>query len=213
MYGIIYGLHCPTSGELRYVGQTTKPLYVRVGNHLSPSGLKKHLYVASWLKGLVNRGLRPVAKVLAEAESREELDRLEVEHIIAAKDAGARLTNLASGGRVNAGFKKSKAACEKIAAARRGTRLRQDTREKIRAAMKARRLTDVHKNRIGDANRGRRASDETREKQSQAKRDPSVSDAQIVVRRARGQTYEEIGRALGVSPSCVQKRLKRFYGQ
>jgi hypothetical protein len=93
-----------SSTNLKMRSVKSKPLYVRVGNHLSPSGLKIHLYVASWLKGLVNRGLRPVAKVLAEAESREELDRLEVEHIIAAKDAGARLTNLASGGRVNAGF-------------------------------------------------------------------------------------------------------------
>lgn len=210
MYGIVYGLYCPVTGALRYVGQTIKPLHVRVGNHLSPSGLKKRLYVACWLRSLRDEGLRPDARVLASATSREELDRLEVEHIAAARSAGARLTNLAPGGCVNAGFKKSKEACAKIAAARRGSRLAKTTRAKLSAAMSARRLSDEHKRRIGEKSRGRKLSQEARDKQSFAKRDPNVSDADIIRLRAEGFSQNEIGRKLGVSRQCIQKRLKKI---
>ena len=210
MYGVIYGLYEPDTDALRYIGQTTKTANDRLSNHMSPSGLNKRVYVACWLKGLVARGLRPVVRVLAEASDREELDRMEVEYIRASREAGARLVNLAPGGRVSAGYKKSAEACAKIAAVRRGTHLSKETKKKLAVALSARRLTDTHKKRIGAKSRGRVASQETREKQSRAKRNPHVSDAVIIRRRANGESHAQIGAALGVSATCIGKRLKKM---
>lgn len=213
MFGLVYGLYDPTTRKLRYVGQTTKTLNERLSNHLSPSGLKKHLHVACWLRGLVGAGLKPRAKVLCTAENREELDRFEIEQINSAKTHGADLTNLAVGGGVNSGFKKSSEARAKIALARKGTKLSRDTKNKIAAAMRARILTSEHKQRIGSAHRGKKMSQESRDKMSFAKRNHCVSDAEILLRRASGQSFAGIGKSFGVSGSCVRKRYVRLITQ
>jgi hypothetical protein len=209
-YGIVYGLYDPVTGALRYIGQTTSSLAGRLSRHLSPSGLRRHLYVACWLRGLVQRGKVPKARVLHRAGTREELDRLEVTSIQAARAEGHRLTNLALGGRVNAGFKKSKEACAKIAAARRGTVLSAETKAKISAAMQQRVLTPTHRARIGAASRGRVRTKAARDKQSRSRRDPNLPDRQIRILWLCGYTHQEIADKFGVSRTCISKRLARF---
>lgn len=114
VHGVIYGLHDPETGELRYIGQTITTVKARLAVHVSPSQLKKHSYVARWLLGLVRRGLEPTWSVLAEASDQEELDRLEIKLIALARDEGVRLVNLSDGGGGRAGWATPPEVREKI---------------------------------------------------------------------------------------------------
>lgn len=104
IHGVIYGLHDPETGELRYIGQTITTVKARLAKHVTPSQLKKHSYLARWLLGLVKRGQSPTWSVLAEALDQEELDRLEIEYIASAREGKVRLVNLSDGGGGRAGW-------------------------------------------------------------------------------------------------------------
>lgn len=97
-FGIVYGLYEP-DGTLRYIGQTIRPLKVRLAYHLVPSNLRKQSYATNWLRGLKNRDMRPLASVLGEATDQETLDALEVKCIAEALTRGERLVNQMPGGR------------------------------------------------------------------------------------------------------------------
>lgn len=113
-HGVIYGLHDPETGELRYIGQTTKAVVCRLSAHLAPSSLRRHSYLARWLLGLAKRGLSPTWSILVEAQDQAELDRLEVECIAQARSEGVRLVNLSDGGGGRAGYVPSAEEREKI---------------------------------------------------------------------------------------------------
>lgn len=119
-HGVIYGLHDSNSGELRYIGQTVNSVTHRLSQHLVPSSLKRHSYLARWLLGLVNLGTSPTWSVLAEAQDQAELDRLEVEHIARARADGIRLVNLSDGGGGRAGYMTPQDTKDKIAASQIG---------------------------------------------------------------------------------------------
>ena len=91
VYGSIYGLHDPRTGELRYIGQTTVSLKERLWAHLSPSSRRKAYYSARWIDSLVRDGVKPEIRLLAEAGSNEDLDRLEIKYIAAARSRKGKL--------------------------------------------------------------------------------------------------------------------------
>ena len=93
--GIIYGLFDPRDGLLRYVGQTTVTLKMRLQGHYSdPKRNRKN----NWIKSLRSGGLRPVIKAISEHPI-EELDDMEVATIAMVQSAGASLLNATCGGR------------------------------------------------------------------------------------------------------------------
>jgi len=77
-YGVVYGLYDPRTMELRYVGQTTSSLVVRVRGHMCGANLRANRHASHWLSQLKDNGLRPLIKTLREASSKENLDELEV---------------------------------------------------------------------------------------------------------------------------------------
>ncbi len=166
-YGIIYSLADPRTGEVRYVGQTTKTLRGRLSSHLTPSGLRKKLHVAAWLTGLTKAGLQPVAAVLHEAASREELDQLEIA-AIAKFGKAFPLTNHAPGGRANAGAVRSAETCARISAARLGKKLSEETKAKLSAALRGRLMPPEHRQRIGMALKGRKHTEQALRNMSRA---------------------------------------------
>jgi hypothetical protein len=209
-FGIVYGLYDPDTHALRYVGQTVKTLADRLSNHLSPSGLKKHLRVASWLKSLAAKGRKPEAKILGEAFSRPQLDTLEISLIKNALSSGAILTNLAPGGGVNSGFKKSPEAVAKIVAARTGTTIPADVRKKISEAQLGRHFSEEHRAKIAEASRGQQPTAETRARMSKAWHMRGKFDAYIWKRFREGATGSAIAREIGRRQSTVQRAILRL---
>jgi len=60
-YGVVYGLYDPRTMELRYVGQTTSSLVVRVRGHMCGANLRANRHASHWLSQLKDNGLRPLA--------------------------------------------------------------------------------------------------------------------------------------------------------
>jgi hypothetical protein len=173
-HGVIYGLHDPLTGELRYIGQTVKAVPERLASHVCPSSLKRHSYLARWLGGLVKRGLSPTWSQLAEAQDQSELDRLEVEFIARARIEGIRLVNQSDGGGGRAGFKLSAETKEKLRVANTGKPHGPHTPEwkAHMAQVMAGRQTNTpeHMARLAEAKRGKPRSEETKARISAAKK-------------------------------------------
>jgi hypothetical protein len=95
----IYALCHPGTGEIRYIGQTVKPLNQRLNGHVSDH---KNSHKTNWVNTLKAQGLRPVIQLLEEGDwTQEECDAREIEWIAWGRDGQLALTNIADGGRVN----------------------------------------------------------------------------------------------------------------
>lgn len=88
MLGIIYGLVDADTLELRYVGQTIRPLEVRLRRHRAARG---NSHLRNWL------AKRPVS-IIALERNPADLDAAEIRWIAAMRAEGARLLNLTDGG-------------------------------------------------------------------------------------------------------------------
>ena len=100
----LYGLYCPFSDNLRYIGITTGLLSNRLSGHLrNPTNGK----IALWFKSLKEQGERPKIKLIKEYNTYEDLLYAE---IIAIKENRKKITNLlniADGGDINPMFGKN----------------------------------------------------------------------------------------------------------
>lgn len=96
---IIYGLVDPRTGELRYIGQSTKGLE-RARSHWWPSTLRaeSHTHKARWLKSLLACGMVPEVVILEHCRSTRDLPDAERFWIRRARKRGAQLTNVSDGG-------------------------------------------------------------------------------------------------------------------
>lgn len=113
---LLYSLHEPDTGEVRYVGKTARGR-VRLDEHLRPPKRSDRSHRAKWLRSLRREGLRPVCSVIERYATEQELNAAEVEWIFSARAAGARLTNHRDGGD---GGSFDDEVREKISAANRG---------------------------------------------------------------------------------------------
>ena len=165
-HGVIYGLHDPETGELRYIGQTITSVPQRLAAHVAPSSLPRHSYLARWLLGLVKRGLSPTWTVRAEAGDQADLDRLEKEHITIARAEGARLVNLSDGGGGRAGYVTHEETRHKIAESQRGVPKPKHTEEwkQRMSRLKSGCCTNTpeHMARLAEMKRGIPRSEETK---------------------------------------------------
>ena len=89
--GTIYGLVDPRTNDVRYVGQTTKPIEARLAGHLAaPAPL-----VRAWIETLAVEGKLPAIEPIREGVPVAHLDQAEKEEI-AAHSQRADLLNVAS---------------------------------------------------------------------------------------------------------------------
>jgi len=66
----IYKLIDPISLEIRYVGKTITSLNDRFKVHIRQSKIaKKHTHKEAWIKGLLNKNLRPIIELIEEVEN------------------------------------------------------------------------------------------------------------------------------------------------
>jgi hypothetical protein len=183
MLATIYGLHHPTTGELRYIGKTTESLERRMSAHRRDAKSLRRRHVYNWWRSLEGE---PVLRVLAQCQA-SAAGSMERTLIAAFRAKGARLTNLTDGGegvpgRVcspetrakmsasNVGKKRTAETRARISAAQKGRVHSAERRAKNSAANKGKKLTEEHKARISAAQKGKRHSAETRAKIGAARR-------------------------------------------
>lgn len=162
--GYIYGLVCPVSNEIRYVGQTMNSTDYRFRRHLSniyKSPSKKN----SWLIGLDKKGmLDKVSIKIIETVDIEVLDEREVFWISHYRSKTDKLTNITPGGKSGCrGYKHTESAKAKIAESnrkRRGRKVSKRGRANISKAMMGQR----------GHNTGNKHSQETKDKISNKKK-------------------------------------------
>lgn len=85
--GTIYGLVDPRTDKVRYVGQTTKPLEVRLAGHLAAPAP----FVRAWIETLAFEGCAPGIVPIREAVPVAALDQAEEEEIRAHAERGELL--------------------------------------------------------------------------------------------------------------------------
>ncbi len=94
----IYGLICPISGAVRYIGKSTNPdkrLRAHIGAALRHE--YKH-HTARWIRKLVAEGGAPVLRILQEVKSGEDWREIERAWIKRAIDESWPITNSTAGG-------------------------------------------------------------------------------------------------------------------
>lgn len=97
MAAVIYGLFCPLSGELRYIGKAKNP-QARFRTHLSHAKGGRPHHVCAWIRSILDAGSVPIMKTLRQLAHHECWQSAEKELIAQYTKAGARLTNLTGGG-------------------------------------------------------------------------------------------------------------------
>jgi hypothetical protein len=91
----IYGLVCPTSKQIRYIGVTRYSLDKRLNEHLREN--KSKTYKQKWIKSLLSKGLKPEIVLICLTD---ESNWIETEkfYIKLFKTNGFKLTNTSEGG-------------------------------------------------------------------------------------------------------------------
>lgn len=107
--GFIYGLRCPLSGEIRYIGQTIKSLSARLSKHISKTKIKinkkqKLSHNENWLKKLIELNVIHLISIEEiENINISELDDREIFWISKFRETN-NLTNLTDGGNQPKGY-------------------------------------------------------------------------------------------------------------
>lgn len=92
----IYGLFDPQTDKLRYIGKSNNPK-IRLAKHIRDAKKSTHLHRLAWIKGLLDKGLKPKLRVLLEIP-RNQWQIVEKLLIAFLNDFGHPLTNMADGG-------------------------------------------------------------------------------------------------------------------
>lgn len=226
-YGIVYGLYDPRGGCLRYIGQTTRPLKVRLRSHLNKGNLRENRHSSHWLSELCANGLHPLALELGWASSREDLDALEVHLITEARQRGEHLTNHADGGGGRSGATHTAETKAKMsAAAKKGVPRSTETKAKISVANKGRVRSPAFRAAVSARSTGKqhclgkKATPETRAKLSAAHKGllagpkhpqyrSDLSTDLILQRLQEGASRKQVAEELGTTQRFIGKRLQQ----
>lgn len=117
----VYALLDPETEEIRYIGKTVAALHTRLSQHIYAAKSNKwKSHVNTWIRSVLNRGLRPIAKPLTFVDDKEILSQEEIRLIAYYKKRGARLTNLTDGGDGAPGRILSEASRKKMSESHKG---------------------------------------------------------------------------------------------
>lgn len=114
----IYALRDPRTNDIKYVGQTTRTLEKRVGEHIRHAKVYRHR-TANWIKKLAKLSLKPTIELLEEV-SLENIDERESYWITHYRELGIDLLNHTDGGEGVAGFKWSEESKRKQSERKQG---------------------------------------------------------------------------------------------
>jgi hypothetical protein len=93
----LYGLYCPYTNNLKYVGITTRNLSDRLTSHLRTPTNKN---ISMWFNELKSDSKKPEIKLISEYQSRNDLLHAETNKIKKCREVGIKLFNISDGGSV-----------------------------------------------------------------------------------------------------------------
>lgn len=131
----LYGLYCPDTDILKYIGITKNGLNRRLNNHLkSPT----NQFIASWFNDLKLENKKPIIKQIKECDSYKELLKAEIDEIIKYKKLNFDLYNISEGGDINPmlGKTHSEEARKKISLTHKGKKMTEEQRLKRKELLK-----------------------------------------------------------------------------
>ena len=165
MSGLIYVLVDPRAPDVpRYVGQTSRPLTVRLAAHLLKARKGGHEISARGIRKLLADGISPEIKAIDSAETESDLNALERKHIAAFRSAGLRLWNITDGGEGTRGYSPPPDVTARRVAALRKTWASPEARERVSLASKNRWESADFREKTIAATRAALARPEVREK-------------------------------------------------
>lgn len=174
-YGYIYVLietdsDHPLFGDIRYVGQSTKKKpQERLNNHLS-SAISGRSHRDNWIVRLKNKKLKPIMRLIYDANNQDDLDNAEIYWIKYFREQGCRLVNRTAGGGGLNGFKHSEETKKKMSLAGTGKAKSEEHCKKISLAKKGKStITEEGRRRISEAVKNRIIKDSTRRKLSEGR--------------------------------------------
>jgi group I intron endonuclease len=176
---LIYTLSHPTTGDVRYIGQTSKSLENRLIRHLYEARQNK-CYRHRWIISLIKLGLTPKIELLDHCETFQwsETERYWISMF---KFWGFKLVNGDDGGRGTKGLKHSEETKKILSASRRGIPQSQETVQKRVAKNTGKKRSKEFCDKNAKWWIGRNHRPETREKMSLAKRGKRPSDLAMSV--------------------------------
>ena len=156
---LVYKITCKLN-NMGYVGKTTRPLEVRIAEHLR--GNIRTSYIDRSIKehGWENF----TVEVLAVCETIDELNECEKKKILEHNTKSPNGYNLTDGGEGIPGYKAPPELSARLSAQRKGRKITPEQAAKISATMTGREFTDEHKANISAAKLGHAVPDEVRAK-------------------------------------------------
>lgn len=159
----IYGLHDPRTGELRYIGQSIRPLE-RLANHKQE---RSRTHRSNWIQSLRKDGLEPYMLLIdATPYGDDAWQGIERAYIAGARAGGIRLVNGTDGGDGVYGLSPESRA--RVIAGSLGRKASPETRALMSRNRKGRRHTPEHREYLSQIMRGREFTPEWRAKISAA---------------------------------------------
>ena len=89
----LYTLRCPKSNEMIYVGATTKPLHIRLYEHIKESLIKPNSKKSQWIASLTNEKLSPIIVLEKTFKNKEGLYKAEKKMIAKLFFSGVPIVN------------------------------------------------------------------------------------------------------------------------
>lgn len=150
----MYALVDPTTKKVCYVGKTEQTIKDRLYRHVAAARYGRASEVSQWMRGLLDRELRPTV-VLLEQVTLAEADQAEVDWILDFKSQGIELLNQTEGGLGSTGFKHTEESLNKVRVARAKQNFTPEMIEKRAAKLRGIPRPLKVRNKIGN---GQRAS-------------------------------------------------------
>lgn len=150
------------SGEVRYVGKTSRRPSLRLAYHVWEARRGARNHRCNWIRELLARGTKPSIVVVKSSDGNGCQD--EIDLISFFSDNEASLTNCTSGGDGSPGCPLSEETRHKISAAGKGKKRSLETRQRMSLARIGKPCPESAKRKISEANRGRVATAEHRAK-------------------------------------------------
>jgi len=196
----LYGLYCPFSDDLKYVGITKNGLLRRLNSHLRKP---TNYLTKNWFNELKLKGVKPIIKLIKECKDYKSLLKCEIDEIKRCRDENIKILNLSDGGDINPMYGKthSEESRKKISGRKKGIKMSEEQRK-------------IHSDRIKNLWNNEEWSEKIKEKMRQ-----KVGEKNSNWRGGKSFIYCSCGKKIGYGRTYCQKCLPRtgennpFYGK